>query len=262
MLVELGSLLLQTCMVRLARVFAMMSVAIVPEAAVQSPRTCAPAAQVGDVTVWRMEGQPAAFVFRAGMTIDVDGAPTAYHPRDRGALNRLAHAGRPGHWWALVTRNGEPIVQGPTDPAPGYYVSMTSLENSAFAVTDPRRYVDASAVPYVALPESVTRAGGIRLGDVVAVINQTNGKIAYAIHADRGPRDRIGEGSLYLANQLRSAPLPDSIGIRKSLVRGIVYVVFPGSGTGKPKTREQIAVVGSKLFERWGGLSALNTCLR
>jgi hypothetical protein len=33
----------------------------------------------------------------------------------------------PGNWWALVTRNGRPIVQGADDPAPGFYVSTTTL---------------------------------------------------------------------------------------------------------------------------------------
>jgi hypothetical protein len=160
-----------------------------------------------------------------------------------------------------VAKNGEPIVQRTSDPAPGYHVSMTSLQNSAFAETDPRRYVDASAIPYVALPASVTRAGGLRLGDIAVVVNQRNGKVAYAIHADQGPKDHIGEGSLYLANQLRNAPLPDSIGIRKSLAHGIVYVFFPGSGNGRPKTREQIATVGARLFAEWGGLARLKTCV-
>lgn len=196
------------------------------------------------------------------MTIDVDGAPTAYHPRDRGALNRLAHAGRRGHWWALVTKDGEPVVQGAGDPAPGYYLSMTSLQNSAFAVTDPRRYVDASTIPYVALPGSVTRAGGIRLGDIVAVVNQANGRVAFAIHADQGPKGRIGEGSLYLANQLRDVPLPNAVGTRRSLPKGIVYVAFPGSGNQRPKSREQIVVLGTKLFNHWGGKAALKTCPR
>lgn len=260
-MLELGTLLLQTGLVQLAHVLAAIGIAFIPRVDVHTTETCTPVAKVDGVTVWKQEGRPPAIVFRTGMTIDVDGAPTAYHPGDRGALSRLAHAGRPGRWWALVTKNGEPIVQGAGDPAPGYHVSMTSLQNSAFAATDPRRYVDASTIPYVALPESVTRAGGVRLGDIVAVINQANGKVAYAIYADQGPKDRIGEGSLYLANQLRNAPLPDSIGIRKSLVRGIVYVAFPGSGSGRPKSREQIAVAGASLFGRWGGLAALKTCL-
>jgi hypothetical protein len=258
---ELGSLLLQTCLVRLAYVLAAMNIALVPRADVQTTPTCTPVAKVDGVTVWKPEGRPSAIVFRTGMTIDVDGAPTAYHPADRNALNRLAHAGRQGRWWGIVAKNGRPIVQGASDPAPGYHVSMTSLQNPAFAETDPRRYVDASAIPYVALPESIIREAGVRLGDIAVVVNQTNGKVAYAIHADQGPKDRIGEGSLYLANRLRNAPVPDAIGIRKSLVRGIVYVVFPGSGNGRPKSREQIAVAGAKLFEHWGGLARLETCL-
>jgi len=259
---ELGSWLLQTCLARLARACAAIGIALVAPVGAPTTASCLPAATVGDVTVWKREGHLAAVVFRAGMTIDVDGAPRAYHPDDRGALNRLSHAGRPGHWWALATKDGKPVVQGPADPAPGYYLSMTSLQNPAFAVTDPRRYVDASAIPYVALPEAVTRAGGVRLGDLVALVNQTNGKVAYAIHADQGPRNRIGEGSLYLANQLRNTPVPDSVGIRKSLPDRIVYVVFPGSGDRRPKTRDHIAAAGAKLFERWGGTAALNTCMR
>lgn len=260
-MLEIGSLFLHQCLARLVHALAAVSLASVAPTAGQSAETCKPLTTVGEVTVWKHDGRHEAIVFRAGMTIDVDGAPTAYHPQDRGALNRLAHAGRPGRWWALVTKDGEPVVQGPGDPAPGYYVSMTSLENSTFAPTDPRRYVDASAIPYIALPPSVTRAGRIRLGDLAVVINQTSGKMAYAIFADQGPKDRIGEGSLYLANQLRNAPLPDSIGIRKSLVHGLVYVVFPGSGNGKPRTREQIAVAGAKLFDRSGGASTVKACL-
>lgn len=265
---ELASLLLQAGLGRLAgacAACAAMGMALVGIGAGQAPSPCTPIATVAQVTVWRQERQPAAVVFRAGMTIDVDGAPTAYHPQDREALNRLAHAGRPGHWWALVTRDGQPVVQGRDDLAPGYFVSMTSLEDPAFAVTDPRRYLDASTIPYVALPEAVTRAGGIRLGDLVAVVNQANGKVAYAIYADAGPKGHIGEGSLYLANQLRDAPLPDALGARRSLTRGIVYVVFPGSGSRRSPTRQrarqQIVTAAASLFDRWGGVPASNVCL-
>jgi hypothetical protein len=173
----------------------------------------------------------------------------------------VSGAGRPGHWWGLVTQAGKPVVQGPDDPAPGYYLSMTSLQNPTFAVTDPRRYVDASTIPYVVLPEAVTTAGNLRLGDLAAVVNQENGKVAYAIYADQGPRNKLGEGSLYLANQLRGSPLPDAAGTRRSLARGIVYVLFPGSGNRRPKGREQIIAAASKLFDRWGSTAAVKACL-
>lgn len=38
-----------------------------------------------------------------------------------------ANAGRPDNWWGIVTRHGEPVIQGANDPAPGCYVSTTSL---------------------------------------------------------------------------------------------------------------------------------------
>jgi hypothetical protein len=107
----------------------------------------------------------------------------------------------------------------------------------------------------------VTDASGLQLGDLVAVLNQGNGKVAYAIYADQGPKDKLGEGSLYLANQLRTSPVPDAIGVRQSLPKDIVYVLFPGSGNRRPKKREQIAAAGAKLFRDWGGVAALAGCL-
>jgi hypothetical protein len=257
----LSLMLLASPLSRVADASAAMAVALVGVTGEEKSASCSNLTRVGQVAVWKRDGSPGAIVFRAGMTIDVDGAPKAYHPRDLGALGRLAQAGRAGRWWALVTRDGAPVVQGPEDPAPGYYLSMTSLQNSAFPETDPRRYVDASAIPYVVLPKSVASAGAVRPGDLAAVVNESNGKVAYAIYADQGPKDRLGEGSLYLANQLRSRPLPDALGTRQSLPRGIVYVVFPGSGNRRPKTREQIAAAGAKLFEHWGGRAGVKACI-
>jgi Fungal chitosanase of glycosyl hydrolase group 75 len=260
-MLELGWLLLQTGLGQLARAWAVAGFVLAGTASPQVPARCTPIATVADVAVWKHEGPLSAVVFRSGMAVDVDGAPKAYHANDTDALNRMAHAGRPGHWWALATQHGAPVVQGPEHPAPGYYLSMTSLQNPAFAVTDPRRYVDASTIPYVALPEAVTRAGRVRLGDLAAVVNQSNGKVAFAIYADQGPRDKLGEGSLYLVNQLRNAPVPDKAGIRQSLPKGIVYVLFPGSGNRRPKSREQIVAGAAALFERWGGVAAAKVCL-
>ena len=87
------------------------------------------------------------------MTICADGAPKAYHADNSKALDFLGNAGHPGNWWAIVTDNGrpdgKPVVQGAGDPAPGYYVSMTAMPNPQFPLRDPRRYVDATTIPYV-----------------------------------------------------------------------------------------------------------------
>src|ERR1700687_2254072 len=71
------------------------------------------------------------FVYVAGLAVDADGAYRAYHPADRLGLDAIVHAGYLGNWWALATdtgeTNGRPVLQQRSDPAPGYYVSMTSL---------------------------------------------------------------------------------------------------------------------------------------
>ena len=71
------------------------------------------------------------FVYVAGLAVDADGAFRAYHPTNRLGLDTIVHAGHPGNWWALATdtgeTNGRPVLQGERDPAPGYYVSITSL---------------------------------------------------------------------------------------------------------------------------------------
>src|SRR5205807_6172440 len=93
-----------------------------------------------------------AVMFTAGMTIDADGAPNAYGPKNRG-LDFTANARGATGWVALVTNTkGRPVVQK-TGPYRGYYVSTTSLLQQN--ITDPRnpkKYLDATRIPYIALP--------------------------------------------------------------------------------------------------------------
>jgi hypothetical protein len=59
-------------------------------------------------------------------------------------------------WVGVVTGDdGEPVIQNRTDPAPGFYVSTTSLEDPRQAVTNPSRYVDATKIPYIVIPDGV-----------------------------------------------------------------------------------------------------------
>jgi hypothetical protein len=197
-----------------------------------------------------------AFFFTSGMTIDADGAPNAYHPDNTG-LDDLSNAGAPGNWEGLAKDgNGDPFVQGPDDPYPGYYVSATALADRSRAVSDPLRYVDASKIPYVVLPGGMARGLGARTGDFAFVLNQRNNKSSFAIFGDVGPFDRIGEGSVALA---------ENLGIRSDARnggtwRGIQYLVFPGSGNGKPRTIEEIGAEGEKLLQSWGGSVRLAAC--
>ncbi len=196
-----------------------------------------------------------AFFFVSGMTIDADGAPNAYHPDDTG-LDELVNAGVPAHWDGIVTdRDGNPSIQQENDPSPGYFVSCTSLADTTKKLTDPTRYVDASKIAYVALPQDLADRRGVRLGDFAVITNLRNGKSSFAIYADIGT---LGEGSVALA---------DALGIRSDARQGgesdgILYLLFPGSGNLRPRTSGEIKNEGEKLLYYLGSeMKRLSSCV-
>jgi hypothetical protein len=205
-----------------------------------------------EVPVWRMPDST-SFFFEDGMTIDADGAPNAYNPDNTG-LDDLANAGFPGHWGALaVDHDGMPYIQGLDDPFPGYYVSTTSLSDRTKRSNDPRKYVDASKIPYIVLPHEVAAQAGAHLGDFAAVFNVRNGKTSNAIFADVGT---MGEGSVALADNLGLWSNAREGGTR----RGIFYLVFSGSGNGKPRSNDEINEQAASLLRDWGGTERMLSC--
>lgn len=213
------------------------------------------------VVAWSTPKPSLSIFYKAGLAIDADGAFRAYHPNDRLGLDSLAHAGHPGNWWALVTdneeKNGHPVVQGNSDPAPGFYVSTTALYDPYnHNVRDPRRYVDAATIPYVVLHPKLFNY--VRLGDFATVVNLQNGKTSAALVADvSAPNLPIGEGSIALA---------EALGINSDARNGgkpgdVAYLIYPGSGNGRPRRLQEIEANSNQLFEAWGGLDRLNACL-
>lgn len=199
-----------------------------------------------DLPVFKIHG---GVLLCAGMTIDADGAPNAYGPKNRG-LDYTANARGAGGWVALVTNaKGHPILQR-TGPYRGYYVSTTSLEQPNIRDTrDPRRYLDARRIPYIALPPDFAQRFGIGLGDLARVVNTKTKHSAYAIYADVGPKGRIGEGSIALANKLRIASNPR----HDSAPDGVTYLIFPGSAlrTRGAITAARINSAGARLYRAW-----------
>jgi hypothetical protein len=205
------------------------------------------------VPIWQLQDSQAFFFF-SGMTIDADGAPNAYNPDDTG-LDELANAGAPGHWNGIITgQDGIPLIQQKSDPFPGYYISCTSLSDKTKNFTDPTGYVDASMIPYVALPQDLADREGVRLGDLAIVMNLRNGKSSFAIYADIGT---LGEGSVALA---------EALGIRSDARRGgehegILYLFFPGSGNLQPRAIGEIQSAGEQLMLHHAGrLKDLSSC--
>ncbi len=214
---------------------------------------------VGSTAVYALPGRR-GLLFRSKMAIDADGAPNAYHPSNRGALDYLGNAGRPGNWWGVVTdsgaADGTPVVQKAGDPCPGFYVSATSLQDKSKSRTDPRRYVDSAAVPYVALPREL-RDQGMQLGDLALVVHSKSGAQCYAVFADVGPRGKLGEGSVALAQALGIPSSPKNGGSERAEV---IYLTFPGSGAGWPLSIDQLNQQAEALFAEWGGMEQLRSC--
>jgi hypothetical protein len=176
-----------------------------------------------------------------GLRIDADGAPNAYAPPNSGlhgldALGNAGHGpkpdGTPANWWGICTKSGKPdgapVIQGPDDPAPGYYVSPTALCDKGYQEGDPRRYVDSTQIPYISIPKEL-RQMGVRQGDVAYV--EYNGVGTAAIVADSGPAGKLGEGSIALAVALGINSSP-RIGGASS---GVTTQVWVGSGKGWPR---------------------------
>jgi hypothetical protein len=208
--------------------------------------------RIGGRIVERIDGDPTTVEFEAGMMIDADGALRAYHPDDASGLDELSHAGSPGNWWGIVTADGtpsgEPLVQGEGAPAPGFYISQTSLEDPGEAASDPQRYVDALAIPYVALQAEFMTQLGCRLGDF-ATVTQTKldgtQRTSAAIFADVvAPHLPVGEGSVALAARLGIPSSPRTGGTYRASVR---YVLFCGSGDGRPRTAAEIDTESARL---------------
>jgi len=217
--------------------------------------------KVHNIVAWASHSSVSAFFFNSGLAIDADGAFKAYHPQNRPGLDSLAHAGHPGEWWAVVTDTqtpeGRPVVQQKSDPAPGYYISMTSLvDPNNKNWQDPHKYVDSMKIPYIALSPRALKFA--RLGDFATVVNLQNGKISGAIVADTiDPSLPLGEGSIALAKALGIDSDPRTGGRERQV---IFYVVYPHSGNGTPRTVEDIMANSQRLFESWGGLDKLNAC--
>lgn len=182
-------------------------------------------------TILRVAGQSVflnddgSIEFEAGMTIDADGSPRAYHPDGVSGLDYLDNAGYPGNWWGLACKQGRPVIQRGTDPAPGFYVSTTAYFRSEYGAYDPRRYLNSERVRFVVVPLPLRKlVKPIVLGCRAEVTN-LKAKLTFdAVVGDLGPATHLGEGSIALASALGIPSNPR----RGGVVSGIRYRIYPG----------------------------------
>ena len=216
--------------------------------------------------IWRDEGAQGPLIYVSGMAVDGDGSPHCYHPANKG-LDYLGNAHDGDRWFGVVTRNKVPVIQGAGDPAPGYYVSPTTLVDPSIKDdANPRRYVDSEQVPFIAFPsrlytvdEPKTDIGrlalGVNLGDYVVVYDMKTGRSCGGLFADVGPAYKLGEASIRVAKELGVNPSPKNGGVDATLRNA--YVVFPRSFTkfaSAPWSQkpEQVLERAGQLFAEWG----------
>ncbi len=188
------------------------------------------------------------------MDVDVDGAPNAYGPKGKKALDIDKHARapkgseHPGEIVGYMTEytGGPPTVQTRSDPYPGYYVSQTDfadLKNPR--KEDPRRYVDATRINYV-VQGKAAREAGVVMGDFAVVYSCRTGRSVYAIVADSG-NESGAEGSLAL---VRALGYPLKNGIDDSVDEPeIVVRYYPRSNPDKQffKTQAELDAAAKRL---------------
>jgi hypothetical protein len=240
-----------------------------------------------------------AVLFSSQMAVNTDGAPDAYHPDDAGITHlcnglsvvaggecvwkaqcmadyRLARSrgfrGSPRLcFFAMATDNdGAPLVQGPEDSKPGYFVSLTALKQPGGAARRPQRQqdqLDSHEIPFVVIPKDWPGAfQGLELGDFAVVVRRSTGQMAFAIVGDSGPRNKLGEGSIAAHRALGNDPFQIRLGVRRARLgiggRDVAYVLFPRSlKRGQAITRQLIDEEGARLLERFGGMGRLRACL-
>jgi len=253
--------------------------------------------KVGVTNVWRTV-VPSAFLYVAGMEIDVDGAPNAYGPPEQPGLDFLGNASSKPKDWKLGEWRG--IVAGPNGTGladvkgnkafvqndgvhKGFFISQTSLQDESVKdPLNPARYVDATKVPYLALPLArPAKKGkqdptyfeelGLRLGDYAVVVNSKNAKWSAAIFADSKVLPNLGECSAALADALavpsdvrgaHKRKHGDKSAVAAGAPGGIVYLIFPSSGAGQGSipSLQVIQGKGKELFDKWGGMDRLIDC--
>src|SRR5437879_6384649 len=161
----------------------------------------------------------------SGSAVDADGAngqmgnPFAYGKADKG-LDFNKNAGYPkGQWRDVLIDNGsgKPL----SDDKDNWY-SQTTYHWKGRPI--PRRYVDATTVPYMVVNPAVRlNATGVVIGCKARI--SYNGKSVLAVVADVSGPDGLGEISIAAAQALG---FPDSSPRKGGVAKGVTFEFWPG----------------------------------
>lgn len=86
------------------------------------------------------------------------------------------------------------------------------------------KFLNADKVPYIVVPPFIIKAvDGCIMGTEASAYNTLNGNESDAITGEKGPEDKLGEGSIELARRLAINPHPNHGGTKNKVV---VYTIF------------------------------------
>jgi len=123
------------------------------------------------------------------------------------------------------------------------YQNQTSFETSK------GKPFQADLTHYFVIPLPSSRfsysKSGIRPGTTAAIIY--NNRVVYAVFADEGPNDIIGEASFATAKALGINPNPKNGGVDS----GVTYIVFPNSVPSPVESNSAIDAKGSAAANAW-----------
>jgi hypothetical protein len=243
---------------------------------------------VGQTPIWKGDGLP-LFIRDVPIIVNADGANgqtkatpararelglyvppgaalvplVAYHQGDWLSRERWLPAGRgalgldapenggktPSNAWGWLVKDGWPVIQGEHDPAPGYYVSTTALQDHSFVEADPRRYFDSAGAPGWTLPGHDLAKHGVELGDLARV--ELGGVWVWCQGFDVGHSGRLLELSVDACHRLGVRDCARSGGVRG----GASITILPGSAHllgGRPASAEAIRAAGERAALLYG----------
>jgi hypothetical protein len=250
-------------------------------------------AETGPIQVFR-DPSSKAIAFASQMQVNTDGAPDSYHPDDIGITHICngVSIGRSCTWkasclpefrqakaehfkgstkicfFAMATdAQGVPIIQGDADPKPGYFVSTTALHQPGENIRAPQAQLDSNTVPFAVIPGNWQTSGnpGPKLGDFGVAYRRSNGKSAFFVVGDTGPRNKLGEGSVALHQALGNDPFVMRYGVRRARKniggRDVVYLLFPKTAqAGQKLDTASIDRLADAQLQAFGGIERLKDC--
>jgi hypothetical protein len=114
--------------------------------------------------------------------------------------------------------------------------------------------LDSDMINYFVLPAGFFTKFNIHKGDIGVVIHGL--QVVFACFGDVGPDDSLGEGSIALHRELGHEAIVNrhtaSGGhmINEGIRKGVITIVFPGSGNALGRSNEDSAKIGSLLFDK------------